>query len=169
MRVARVFVTAFSIAAIAVLVACRDDKPDMPPDGEGPVEVACETLTTPSTTATTCSVAMGGATRLIKGNVLTPTTVYKGGQVAIDTMGKIACVGCNCAAGGETVITCPDAVISPGLINTHDHITFDQNAPYAQTAERYEDRQQWRRGLDGHAAIPDPSAPGASQISWNGP
>ena len=139
----------------------------MPPDGEGPVEVACETLTTPSTTATTCSVAMGGATRLIKGNVLTPTTVYKGGQVAIDAMGKIACVGCNCAAGGETVITCPDAAISPGLINTHDHITFDQNPPYTQTGERYEDRQQWRRGLDGHAAIPDPSATGASQISWN--
>src|SRR5262245_18557561 len=165
-----VSVIAVSVAAIAVLTACGDDGKTtmMPPDGgTGPVEVTCEMLTTPGTSADACSVAMGGATRLIKGNVLTPTTVYKGGQVAIDAMGKIACVGCNCATGGETVITCPDAVISPGLINTHDHITFDQNPPYTQTGERYEDRQQWRRGLDGHATIPDPSATGASQISWN--
>src|SRR5262245_14532458 len=92
--VARVFVTAVSVAAIAVFTACRDDKPNvMPPDGEGPVEVTCEKLTTPSTTADACVVAMGGATRLLKGNVLTPTTVYKGGQVAVDAMGKFACVG----------------------------------------------------------------------------
>lgn len=131
---------------------------------EGPVVMTCETL---PATASTCTVAAGGATRLIKGNVLTPTTVYLGGQVAVDATGKITCTGCNCAAGGETTITCPDAAISPGLINTHDHITFDQNPPYTTTTERYEDRQQWRTGLDGHHQIPDPSATGAAQISWN--
>ena len=36
--------------------------------------------------------------------------------------------------------------MSPGLINTHDHITFTQNSPYNDTGERYEDRHQWRKG-----------------------
>ena len=48
------------------------------------------------------------------------------------------------------MITCPDGAISPGLINTHDHITFTQNPPYTDTGERYEHRHEWRKGLDGH-------------------
>ncbi len=150
-----------------IVAACGDNikgKPGgVPPDTGVPVTV-CEVLPASSNT---CDVAAGGATKLLKGTVLTPTMVYKGGQVAVDATGKISCTGCNCAAGGETTITCPDAVISPGLINTHDHITFDQNAPYTSTSERYEDRQQWRVGLDGHKTIPDPSASSAGQISWN--
>jgi hypothetical protein len=114
----------------------------------------------------TCDVTAGGATMLLKGTVLTPTKVYKGGQVAVDATGKISCVGCDCAVGGETTITCPDAAISPGLINTHDHITFDQNPPYTDTTERYEDRQQWRIGLDQHHDIPAPGSATNDQISW---
>src|SRR5262245_38960817 len=118
-------------------------KPDgQPADGQMP-ETVCEQL--PAVSGT-CEVSAGGAAKLLKGNILTPTTVYKGGQVAVDAAGQIACVGCNCAAGGETVITCPDAVISPGLINTHDHITFTQNNPYNDTGVRYEHRHQWRIG-----------------------
>ena len=41
-----------------------------------------------------------------------------GGQVAVDATGQITCVGCNCAAGGETVITCPDGV---DLARPHQH------------------------------------------------
>lgn len=161
------------IAVIVALSACGDNHHapgTQPPDGGMPPdqgEVRCEVLTMPATAAGACAVVMGSSTRLIKGNVLTPTTVYLGGQVAVDATGKIACVGCNCATGGETTITCPDAVISPGLINTHDHITFDQNPPYTATTERYEDRQQWREGFDGHHQIPDPSSTGADQIRWN--
>jgi hypothetical protein len=155
---------------VVAVAACGDNK-KLPPDGGGgpgdeggPAVVSCEVL---AASPNTCDVTPGSATILLKGTVLTPDTVYKGGQVAVDTTGHISCVGCNCAAGGETTITCPDAAISPGLINTHDHITFDQNPPYTSTAERYEDRQQWRVGLDGHTTIPDPSATGANQISWN--
>jgi hypothetical protein len=106
----------------------------------------CEALAPVSTG--TCEVTAGGGAKLLKGTVLTPTTVYVGGQVAVDPAGHITCVGCNCAQGGETVITCPDASISPGLINTHDHITSTQNDPYAESFRqfRYEHRHQWRRG-----------------------
>src|SRR5262249_11703769 len=132
-----VSVIAVSVAAIAALAACGDNRTPgtAPPDAgsEGPVEKICEAL---APTTSTCSVTAGSATILLKGNVLTPTTLYRGGQVAIDATGQIACVGCNCATGGETTLTCPDAAISPGLINTHDHITYTQNNPYV-TTERY--------------------------------
>jgi len=160
MRLCSIIVTLAITAA-----ACGDNhkgQPDAGVDG-GPVELTCAVLP-PS--ANTCDVTAGNATTLIKGTVLTPSTVYKGGQVAVDTTGHITCVGCNCATGGETTITCPDAAISPGLINTHDHITYTHNDPYVSTAERYDDRQQWREGKGGHYAIPYKSSATADQVRW---
>jgi len=166
------------VASLCLLVACGDNKRpanngdagvdsppmvDAMPDGPPSTDVLCETLT-PG--ANTCEIATGGATKLFKGNVLTPGKVFIGGQVAVDATGQITCVGCNCAAGGETTITCAGASISPGLINTHDHITFTQNSPYSDTGERYEDRQQWREGLDGHHKIPSDGSATADQIRW---
>jgi hypothetical protein len=129
-----------------------------------PENVTCETLA--PLASGTCDITTGSSAMLLKGNVLTPTTSYTGGQVAVDMSGHITCVGCNCAMGGETVITCPDGVISPGLINTHDHITFTQNLPYTDSGERYEDRQQWRKGLDGHPKIPSSGGASTDQIRW---
>ncbi|HET9620828.1 MAG TPA: lamin tail domain-containing protein [Kofleriaceae bacterium] len=171
--------------ALAAVAACGDNakNPGGPPDAGGhpppdtggnpppppptdtpPVTMACATLP-PSTS--TCDVTAGtSGAILLKGNVLTPGTVYTGGQVLVDTSGQIACVGCDCALGGETVVSCPDASISPGLINTHDHITFDQNAPVAASAERYDDRQQWRIGLDQHTKISPDGGATSDQISW---
>jgi large repetitive protein len=138
---------------------------DAPIDGDTTTEVVCEQLP-PTTNGATCEVTGTGAAKLLKGIVLTPTTVYRGGQVAVDGAGAITCVGCDCAAGGETVISCPDGAISPGLINTHDHITFTQNPPYTATAERYEHRHQWRRGQDMHPSIPAPGNASADAIRW---
>jgi cytosine/adenosine deaminase-related metal-dependent hydrolase len=155
------------VVTVAIVVAaCGDNnhgQPDAGVGGAGPVEVTCATLP-PSTN--TCDITAGNATTLIKGTVLTPSTVYKGGQVAVDSTGHIACVGCDCAAGGETTISCPDAAISPGLINTHDHITFTQDLPYNDTGVRYDDRQQWRIGLDQHPKIPSDGGATADQIRW---
>jgi cytosine/adenosine deaminase-related metal-dependent hydrolase len=137
------------------------DQPDGGPDGS--VEEVCEVL---PPTANTCDVAPGDGRKLIKGNVLTPGKVFRGGQVAVDAAGQITCVGCDCAAGGETVVTCADAVISPGLINTHDHITFTQNPPYTDGGVRYEHRHQWRRGQDGKPRISSAGGATADQIRW---
>ena len=166
----RVSVAVLSLFVLAI-AACGDDSPatpdagpDAPPDGPTQTEVTCETL--PPVSSGTCSITAGGTSKLIKGEVLTPTKLFHGGQVAVDALGSITCVGCNCAQGGETVISCPDGAISPGLINTHDHITFTQNAPYNDTGVRYDDRQQWRKGLDGKPKIPSAGSATADQIRW---
>jgi large repetitive protein len=163
-----------SLAVLALIFVagcggCGGDDHQTPTDGPAadapPASVVCETLA-PTTSGGTCDVAAGGTSMLIKGNVLTPDTVYTGGQVAVDDTGHITCVGCDCAAGGETTITCPDGVISPGLINTHDHITYTQNLPYTDTGERYDDRQQWRKGGNGHTKITSAGSATAAQVSW---
>ena len=137
----------------------------VPPDAEPPSTIKqCATL--PPLSSGTCAVTAGSTTKLIEGNVLTPSTVFIGGQVAVGSDGKISCVGCSCAQGGETVISCPDASISPGLINTHEHITYAENQPSPATTQRYEDRQQWRKGLDGKPEIPAPGGASNAQIAW---
>ncbi len=138
--------------------------PDGGDGGTGTQIVTCATL--PALDAGTCAVTAGSANKIIEGTVLAPGIVYVGGQIAIGATGQITCVGCTCASGGETTITCPGAVISPGLINTHDHITYTQDAPATDTGVRYEDRQQWREGLDGKAKIPAPGGASADEVSW---
>jgi len=134
------------------------------PDSPTATDVTCKTLD-PLPTGT-CAVTTGSSTKLLVGNVATLGTVYIGGQVAVDSTGKIACVGCDCAQGGETTITCPGATISPGLINTHDHITYTQDSPYTDTGERYEQRSDWRIGERGHTKISATGGANADQIHW---
>ena len=122
---------------------------------ETPAEIVCEQLT--PLPSGTCEVTPGapGGEQLIYGDILHPYTIYRGGQVLVDPTGMIACVGCDCAgqATNPTVINCPTGVVSPALINAHDHITYIQNDPYTDTGERYEHRHEWRRGLNGHTEI----------------
>ncbi len=135
-----------------------------PPDAPVTPETLCEVL--PPISSGTCEVTGAGTRMLLRGNVLTPTTMYRGGQVAVDAAGLISCVGCNCLEPDQVVITCPDAAISPGLINPHDHITFTQNQPYNDTGVRYEHRHQWRIGQDGKPRIPSTGSASADQIRW---
>ncbi len=106
-----------------------------------------------------CELTAGSGKTLLEGDILTPGKVFRGGQVLIDEQGKIACVDCDCSAqaSGATVVTCPDAVVSPGLINAHDHITYANNEPYVASSEkaneRFEHRHDWRKGLRGHTKI----------------
>ena len=107
--------------------------------------------------APACRVQPGGRALLIRAIVLTPARAIRGGTVLVGADGRIACVGsgqdCAAASAGATVLDCPDDVLSPGLINTHDHIDFTGIAPRPDTGERYEHRHEWRKGLDGHHAL----------------
>jgi cytosine/adenosine deaminase-related metal-dependent hydrolase len=137
--------------------------------GEGgtpPTEVVCKTLA--PIASGTCAFAQGGTSTLISGTVLVPGTIYRGGSVLVDDKGMIACVGCDCdaKAQGATTIVCPTGVVSPALINTHDHITYTQNSPYNDTGERYEHRHDWRKGLNGHTKITTPGGASADQVHW---
>jgi cysteine-rich repeat protein len=116
----------------------------------------------------TCQVTAGGAARLFTGTVLTPGEVLRGGQVLVDATGLIACVGCDCTANaaGATEVSCPTGVISPGLINTHDHITYAQNSPGADSGERYEQRNDWRVGKRNHTKISTPGGATVDQVHW---
>jgi cysteine-rich repeat protein len=131
-----------------------------------PVVVCPEAI--PPVTTGTCAVTPGDASKLILGTVLVPGTIYRNGQVLVDAAGTITCVGCACAAQAATAtrIACPTGVISPALINTHDHITFTQNSPYTDTGERYEQRHDWRTGKNGHTKIPAMGSATSDQIAW---
>ncbi|WP_437938015.1 lamin tail domain-containing protein [Sorangium sp. So ce341] len=128
------------------------------------LEIACGEI--PPVAQGTCEVVPGAGATLIQGVVLAPGAVYRGGRVLVDERGTIACVGCDCEAAGATVITCPRGVISPSLINTHDHLTFTQNSPYTPTEERYEHRHDWRTGRDDHTKIDTPGSATQAQIRW---
>ncbi len=136
--------------------------------------VVCQTL--PPLGSGVCAVTAGDGGRVVVGTVLTPSTTYRGGQVVLDATGVIVAVGCKAdcdadatcksAAATATVISCPAGVVSPGLINTHDHITYTNDPPMPDTGERYEHRHEWRKGLDGHTKISVPGGATADEISW---
>jgi len=173
------FIASVAAAAVIALVACSDGGGGTNPDArvDGPqVDAAIDGLPGPDAmtdaspdappATAVCTVTAGSTAKLLTGTVLTPTGPVANGQVRIDAGGNITCVGMACAMGGETRIDCPMGVISPGLINTHDHITYTQNAPYTDTGERYEHRHDWRTGARGHTEINTPGSASADQIRW---
>jgi large repetitive protein len=146
-------------------------------DGDG-CESTCQLTPPPITQCATLPPLSGGATcevtkagsgaRLFQGVVLKDTGVLNGGQVLVDAQGVIQCAACDCSgapgASEATVISCPQGVISPGLINAHDHITY-QGAPRPGTEERYEHRHDWRIGNNGHTRLGN-SGSGNDAIRW---
>jgi imidazolonepropionase-like amidohydrolase len=145
-----------------------------PGDGGGPIFMppritTCAGDMIPSLPTGTCRVMAGGTGLLITGDILTPGEVFRGGQVAVNAMGQITCAACDCSAmaAGATQIVCPDGVVSPGLVNAHDHITFNNQLPYTRTDERYEHRHDWRAANDGHTRIRNAGGmASAAQLAW---
>jgi cytosine/adenosine deaminase-related metal-dependent hydrolase len=106
----------------------------------------------------TCSVegsATGGV--VLRGTILAPEDTLRGGEVFVDASGLIACVDCDCSGtpgyADAAVVTCADGVISPGLINPHEHITFAANRPIGDGPQRYEHRHEWRTGAGGNIEL----------------
>ncbi|MGE0790992.1 MAG: thrombospondin type 3 repeat-containing protein [Sandaracinaceae bacterium] len=133
-----------------------------------PVITTCPGDSLPPPASGRCEVTSGSAAMLITGDILTPGEVFRGGQVLVGDDGVIDCVGCDCSAmgAGATTVVCPDVVVSPGLINGHDHVTFIGD-PIPGTVERYEHRHDWRRGRDGHTELDTASGTGdLNRIRW---
>ena len=106
----------------------------------------------------TCEVTSGGSSGMVlRGNVLAPETTYRGGEVLIDASGAIQCVGCDCSGedgyGDAGVVTCAEGVISPGLINSHEHFNGVPNRPIGEGPDRYEHRHEWRNGTNSHVEL----------------
>ena len=104
-----------------------------------------------------------GATSLIFGTVLAEGKVYERGAVVFDAQGTITCVGCGCVAEGQAKIDCGEHIVSPGLINAHDHIGWIHQPPAQWGEERFEHRHDWRKGKRGHSRISSGSSGGADQ------
>jgi len=150
-----------------------------------PLIITCPAATATLSNPASCDAVPGDNGRLLVGTVLLPGKVYRGGQVLTDgANGNITCVGCDCSATAgfatATKFLCGTNVISPGLINAHDHITFIDGPfyggwndagyfPDGGIPERYEHRHDWRRGgaaHDGHSVIPSGATGGTIPITW---
>jgi cytosine/adenosine deaminase-related metal-dependent hydrolase len=105
----------------------------------------------------TCDVTPNGKAMILRGTVLAPEEVLHRGEVLVDDAGVIQCVACDCSQhplyASATVVSCADGVISPGLINPHEHISYANNPPLSHGTERYGNRNDWGQGIRGHQRL----------------
>ena len=122
----------------------------------GPAVEQCHALSISDTT-NTCEMTGSGNKVVLRGDVLGLDKTYEGGSVVFDkTSGKITYVGCEPDMTDAVVITCPEAVISPSMINGHEHITYSNGAPGTWGVERFDHRHDWRIGKNDHTKVPGP-------------
>ena len=129
----------------------RSAADEAPSDSGSPEVVACA----PLEASDLCMRSGDGARTVLRGDVLALDRIYKNGSVVIEN-GRISYVGCDPELSAATVITCPGAVISPGFVNGHDHLMYSNAAPADWGDERYAHRNEWRKGLNGHAKVNGP-------------
>lgn len=159
---------------LLLLLPVCDRTPEAPPP-DGMPAVCAEVLPAPPSgqRCTATASPSGSKSILLTGTLLLPDSTLKNGQVLIDSTGKIACVSCDCSGHTEAAaaaqITCPDGVISPGLINAHDHITYTKAEPGTHPTNRYNHRHEWRIGVSGDPKRPKIPVAGnnnTSAIQW---
>ncbi|MEL6544559.1 MAG: thrombospondin type 3 repeat-containing protein [Myxococcota bacterium] len=116
----------------------------------------CDPL--PSVSSGRCEVSLGTSGKiLIRGDVLSAGEIFESGTVLVDANGVIECVGCDCPTEEATVVTCPGAVISPGLIDAETRADWGNSEVLDIASPRYKNRNQWRFGLDGKSDLEAPS------------
>lgn len=153
--------------------------PDGTGDTVGPGDVtqppeSCDDPIPAPTDGELCGVTAGSTSALlIRADLVMPDGLLERGALLIED-GLITCAGCDClarpAAATATVFTCPEAVVSPGLINGHDHIGYSQGKPQAHGDVRYDHRNEWRSSggvtVPGKPKIPGPQNESALGDSW---
>ena len=107
---------------------------------------------------------------LLVGTVLLPDDVICNGEVLIDgDSGRIECVGESCRqhplAPGAAIV-CGD-VISPGLIDPHNHMSFNTLPPWRHGERLFQNRDEWRSliGREMYGARPNRGDPLAARYS----
>jgi cytosine/adenosine deaminase-related metal-dependent hydrolase len=135
----------------------------------------CETFPQEMPAELGCVVIEGvGSHTLITGTVLRPGEALRHGGLVYDSNGVIQCVGCACAEAypDATRITCNKVAVSPGLINTHDHMGWMGDRPWVATENqvdpelRWEHRHDWRKGKRGNPKISTQGGANANEKIW---
>lgn len=110
----------------------------------------------PVATGSACTVVRTGTAGLaIRGTLLLPEGDPKEGVVTIDASGKIACVGECADDANQTFLDCSNGgVISPSLVNAHDHTDYNVKGPYNVDKVRWTWRNGWRTGALGEKKLP---------------
>ena len=131
--------------------------------GGEPVEedVSCEALpAAPEGECVFTSAPSGSAqTLLIQADILGQSGLIEQGSALMELgspNGELLCVGCDCEAqvdDNTARLVCPSFVLSPGLINPHDHLGWALNDPASPGDERYDHRHDWRKGKRQHNSI----------------
>ncbi len=104
-----------------------------PPDGgdvEGPDLPDCE------------AQAGSGDAVALSGVVLAPEGPVAGYVVYSRSSGTISCVGADCDTTGAEVV-CTEGVISPGLVDAHNHLQYNTLPPW-EIGPEFEDRYDWQ-------------------------
>lgn len=144
------------------------------PPGPPPTEEPYEPDTAVGPRGTCTEIKSGNAGLLLQGKLLLPGGRVAEGEVLIGPEGVIECADTSCAGVGSydtaSAIRCEHAVISPSLINSHDHITYVVSAPggpHEKNGEvvRYDHRNEWRLGLNGKPKIFSRSTENANEKS----
>ncbi|MFN7143138.1 MAG: amidohydrolase family protein [Myxococcota bacterium] len=87
--------------------------------------------------------AGSGDTVALSGVVLAPDGPVAGYVVYSRSSGTISCVGDDCSTAGAEVV-CTEGVISPGLIDAHNHLQYNSLPPW-EIGPEFEDRYDWQR------------------------
>lgn len=84
----------------------------------------------------------------IRGTIWTGTDLIQDGEVFVSgKTGKILCVGADCSATPEAdkaSIVCTNGVVTPGLINPHDHGTYNHLPRWQHAGKLFKNRYQWQ-------------------------
>ncbi len=118
----------------------------------GVKQVFCERRSqTPARNQSPCQSLDGpGQGLILVGRILTPDVIYENGAVVINREGLISNVGCDYnVQQAKKILICEEQIISPGLINAHDHLAWTNEAPGHWGDVRYDHRHDWRIGTRG--------------------
>lgn len=161
----------------ALAVGCRENAPVQPdggadggagPDGStrpdsGIIDQVCPNdALSPPATGTCAVVRTGTGGTLIRGDIVAPTGMLMNGHLLIGGDGNVQCAACDCSTfpGFEsvTVVACAEGLVSPGLINTHEHLTFGEGSPVGHGTGRYDHRHEWRTGANQKTELRTPTS-----------
>ncbi len=140
------------------LVACGSSAHEAP----GPVDagkdgaLARDGAADAAPSAPLCEVTSGTSGTLLRGTLLLPQGPVVG-EVLVSAAGTITCAAASCASSAgyaaATVVSCANGVVSPALINAHDHTNYATVSPEGHGDIQYDHRNDWRVGADGFMAL----------------